>query len=169
MALIKCPECGKEISNKATNCPHCGMPISSVKHTSTPTPPADAVKCPNCGSTNVHIATQGFSTGKAVAGYLTIGAIGALAGNIGRNNVKVTCLKCGKTFNPVEEKKKQEAKCSNERTNGEKPGCRLFRHNSFQFIIWIVVCKWRAVLGINTFICSCIHNVVRGFCIQIIC
>lgn len=29
MALIKCPECGKEISDKATNCPNCGYPISS--------------------------------------------------------------------------------------------------------------------------------------------
>lgn len=28
MALIKCSECGKEISDKATNCPHCGCPIS---------------------------------------------------------------------------------------------------------------------------------------------
>ena len=27
MALIKCPECKKEISNKATACPHCGCPI----------------------------------------------------------------------------------------------------------------------------------------------
>jgi len=24
MALLKCPECGKEISDKAENCPHCG-------------------------------------------------------------------------------------------------------------------------------------------------
>lgn len=24
MALIKCPECGREISDKATSCPHCG-------------------------------------------------------------------------------------------------------------------------------------------------
>lgn len=24
MAMIKCPECGKEISDKATACPHCG-------------------------------------------------------------------------------------------------------------------------------------------------
>lgn len=24
MALIKCPECGKEISDTATTCPHCG-------------------------------------------------------------------------------------------------------------------------------------------------
>lgn len=27
MAIIKCPECGKEISNKASNCIHCGYPI----------------------------------------------------------------------------------------------------------------------------------------------
>lgn len=28
MSLIKCPECGKEISNLAKTCPHCGYPIS---------------------------------------------------------------------------------------------------------------------------------------------
>lgn len=27
MALIQCPECGKEISDKAKNCPNCGVPI----------------------------------------------------------------------------------------------------------------------------------------------
>ena len=34
MALIKCPECGKEISDKASACPNCGYPIN----VSTPTP-----------------------------------------------------------------------------------------------------------------------------------
>ena len=28
MALIKCPECGREISSKALSCPHCGNPIN---------------------------------------------------------------------------------------------------------------------------------------------
>ncbi len=28
MALIKCPECGKEVSNKAKMCIHCGYPIN---------------------------------------------------------------------------------------------------------------------------------------------
>lgn len=28
MALIQCPECGKEISEKALSCPHCGCPIN---------------------------------------------------------------------------------------------------------------------------------------------
>lgn len=31
MALIKCPECGKEISNQAKNCPNCGCPINYEK------------------------------------------------------------------------------------------------------------------------------------------
>ena len=29
MALIKCPECGHEVSKKAVVCPECGMTISS--------------------------------------------------------------------------------------------------------------------------------------------
>ena len=28
MALISCPECGKEISDKAFACPHCGNPMN---------------------------------------------------------------------------------------------------------------------------------------------
>ena len=30
MALITCPECGKEISNKAKECVHCGYPLSDM-------------------------------------------------------------------------------------------------------------------------------------------
>jgi DNA-directed RNA polymerase subunit RPC12/RpoP len=29
MPLIKCSECSKEISEKATSCPHCGNPIAN--------------------------------------------------------------------------------------------------------------------------------------------
>lgn len=28
MALIQCPECGKQVSNSAKNCPNCGYPIA---------------------------------------------------------------------------------------------------------------------------------------------
>ena len=31
MALIKCPECGREISDKAPACPHCGTPVANKK------------------------------------------------------------------------------------------------------------------------------------------
>ena len=30
MALIRCPECGKQISSKAKACPHCGYPLDDV-------------------------------------------------------------------------------------------------------------------------------------------
>ena len=31
MALIKCPECGSDISDKATSCPNCGYRVSKFK------------------------------------------------------------------------------------------------------------------------------------------
>lgn len=31
MALIRCPECGKEISDQAEYCIHCGYPLHSMK------------------------------------------------------------------------------------------------------------------------------------------
>jgi len=30
MALISCPECNKEISDKANSCPHCGLPLKAI-------------------------------------------------------------------------------------------------------------------------------------------
>lgn len=35
MALIKCPECGKEISNKAKACIHCGCPLDEINPSGT--------------------------------------------------------------------------------------------------------------------------------------
>lgn len=40
MAIIKCPECGHQISDKAPTCPHCGVEIAGK-----------ITKCPNCGQT----------------------------------------------------------------------------------------------------------------------
>ena len=31
MALINCPECGKEVSDKAEKCPNCAHPINDFK------------------------------------------------------------------------------------------------------------------------------------------
>lgn len=30
MALIKCPDCGREVSDKANACPNCGCPLSEM-------------------------------------------------------------------------------------------------------------------------------------------
>lgn len=65
MALIKCPECGKEISDKAVSCPNCGCPNSEFNKQKEPMPeekpelfacvkcgksiPKDSQKCQFCG------------------------------------------------------------------------------------------------------------------------
>ena len=38
MAIIKCPECGRQISDKAPTCPSCGVEIAGK-----------ITKCPHCG------------------------------------------------------------------------------------------------------------------------
>lgn len=35
MALIKCPECGRDVSDRAVSCPVCGYPIASEKNKGT--------------------------------------------------------------------------------------------------------------------------------------
>lgn len=30
MAIIKCSECGNQVSSKATACPHCGAPVAAA-------------------------------------------------------------------------------------------------------------------------------------------
>lgn len=53
MAFVKCPECGKEISDKAAQCIHCGCPIEIeikyyCKECGAEILENDKV-CPNCG------------------------------------------------------------------------------------------------------------------------
>lgn len=46
MSLIKCPECGKEISDRAPSCIHCGYPLSELY------PKKQDVICSCCGFSN---------------------------------------------------------------------------------------------------------------------
>lgn len=53
MALINCPECGKEISDQAISCPNCGTPINKTEkkfcqHCGEQID-KDCVICPKCG------------------------------------------------------------------------------------------------------------------------
>lgn len=47
MTLISCPECGKQVSDRADSCPNCGYPISKLK-TGGPEERAQTVECPVC-------------------------------------------------------------------------------------------------------------------------
>ena len=92
MALINCPECDKEISDKAISCPHCGNPMNQ------PVQDEEYLCCPKCHSRELHTEQKGFSGGKAFAGAVVAGGIGLLAGTIGSKDVQITCLKCGNRF-----------------------------------------------------------------------
>jgi hypothetical protein len=96
MSLIECPECKKQISDKAVSCPNCGYPLNKQQ-----TDNADENEylcCPKCHSKELHSEHQGFSGGKALAGAVLTGGIGILAGTIGSKDVRITCLKCGHHF-----------------------------------------------------------------------
>lgn len=95
MALISCPECGKEISDKAVSCPNCGIPINQQPQQAQP---EEYLCCPKCGSRELHAEHKGFSGGKALAGAIVTGGIGLLAGTIGSRDTQITCLKCGNKF-----------------------------------------------------------------------
>ena len=51
MSLINCPECGKEISDKANHCIHCGFPLDEIKNEENETPQLYTV-CPICKNKN---------------------------------------------------------------------------------------------------------------------
>lgn len=60
----------------------------------------DEIRCPKCNSNQLTANKKGFSGTKAVVGGLLTGGVGLLAGTIGSNKVKITCLACGNEFKP---------------------------------------------------------------------
>ena len=59
MALIKCPECGRDISDRAAACIHCGCPLPAATPASAPAPSA-----PRSLSVNFNAALYGPENGK---------------------------------------------------------------------------------------------------------
>lgn len=62
MALIKCPECGKEISDRAGACPNCGCPINNGVETNPTTVQIRVV----CKTTLMTVDGQSTDHGKIV-------------------------------------------------------------------------------------------------------
>lgn len=76
MALIKCTECGKEVSDKATTCPNCGAPISA------PAPGEAERQKVEVKVTQEKKKGSCLKTILIVLGvFVVIGVIGSLAGN----------------------------------------------------------------------------------------
>lgn len=58
----------------------------------------EMMKCPRCGSTSLSGNKKGYGVGKGVVGAAIFGPLGLVAGNIGSDEVMVTCMKCGYKF-----------------------------------------------------------------------
>ena len=58
------------------------------------------VCCPKCGSTQLTANKKGIGLGKAAVGAFVAGPYGLVAGGIGKNKIIITCLNCGKQFEP---------------------------------------------------------------------
>ncbi|WP_298297753.1 hypothetical protein [Hydrotalea sp.] len=86
----------------------------------------DEIKCPKCGSTQLTSGKKGFSGKKAVAGAVLTGGIGILAGTIGSNKIKITCLKCGTRFKPGEDLDSAKAKKIQQQKAMKSPGFWIF-------------------------------------------
>lgn len=82
MTLFKCPECEKEISDKATTCPHCGFPLKELSTSSSTNPPEQkmqkAKKSPNRITKNSHEQFEFVANEKS--------------------GVKIKCVNCGNVF-----------------------------------------------------------------------
>ena len=71
MALIKCPDCGKQISDKAGACPNCGCPIANRPTT---------VKI-KCLSDDRHVKRMVFTIGGRRVVETPIGSVATITVN----------------------------------------------------------------------------------------
>lgn len=91
MALINCPECGKEVSDQAVSCPNCGTPINKVEkkfclHCGEKID-KDCVICPKCGK---QVAQIGSSEKSIIINNnnnnIATSSASAVANNVGYSN-----------------------------------------------------------------------------------
>ena len=64
--------------------------------------------CPKCGSNNIATSNKGYGIGKGVVGAALVGPLGLMAGNIGKNDIKCTCLDCGHQWDLKKQIQQQE-------------------------------------------------------------
>jgi len=93
MALIKCPDCKNQVSDKAAMCIHCGCPMTTEK-VATEKPPRGSIgKCPACGSVNTYDTIE---KARQSGGFFQ--AMGARVGGRLAGRGRYECRKCLHTW-----------------------------------------------------------------------
>lgn len=92
MALISCPECNKDISEKASSCPQCGCPFVGAQAS---IPDVEkTISCPACGSSQI-MCQMKASLGVVFRSVEAIGAENIAAGRHGRSHlISLHCQRC---------------------------------------------------------------------------
>lgn len=96
------------------------------------------LQCPSCGSTQITANKKGFSGGKALTGAVLTGGIGLLAGTLGSKKIQITCLACGNTFKPGEDKASVEKQKQDIAEMQKKPAFWIF-FGVFMILMFLMV------------------------------
>ncbi len=122
MSLITCPECGKEVSDKAISCPHCGICIKDVvtqnkfnqsktinedyivneNFTETGYTGRKKLACPQCDGTNILILND-IPLHKKILEIITFGAVTPITKEAYRKQMNYCCKTCGAKWKENEE------------------------------------------------------------------
>ena len=99
--LIKCNECGKEISDQATSCPNCGAPVNGAPATpqiNINMNDGPSVKCPKCGSSNLQAISDTHGKGASFWKLCFCGLLGLCGTGKTQTEHYWVCQSCGNKF-----------------------------------------------------------------------
>lgn len=105
--FIYCKHCSKKNDKSSKFCSNCGKPLQEnplVLLDENNNQNRDIIRCPKCGSTNIHFVTtqasQNFDKGDACCGYLLCGPLGLLCGMKDKTESKTVrkCMSCTHEF-----------------------------------------------------------------------
>lgn len=97
MALITCPECGKQVSDRAPQCPNCGMPLQQSAPSGATPPPIPGIGQPTNAAPSNPVPSNPAPTSAAVNSELSASAL--------------KCPHCKSALGPKDLLSKDWAKC----------------------------------------------------------
>lgn len=101
MAMINCPECGKKISDQASNCPNCGYIINKSSEPAinvTVEGNKGGIKCPRCGSNDLQAVSDVKGKGASFWKLCCCGLLGLCGTGKTTTTHYWVCGKCGNKF-----------------------------------------------------------------------
>ena len=98
MAIIRCPECGKEVSTEAVACLNCGYPVAKILNSESQTNITVNQTDNTESQTNHHSEPKKKTSGVAIAVVAIIAVVGILVGNTLGNKITYDSVKKNRTL-----------------------------------------------------------------------